>query len=418
MGDTRKKGRMDLARLIHRYLIWQHRWIGLLMTGFLIVVGLTGSLLAYRTEVDRILNPNFYANVQPGSKRLTLGEIAARAEQQEPRIQAWYLYDQTSDSVSVRCVPRKDPQTGKPYAIDFDHMILNPYTGQELGHRSEYQINSVNRQNFTAFLYQLHTSLAAGDKGWAFLGYVALVWTLDCLVGFYLTLPLGFARFLERWKYSWWVKWRASGFRVHFDLHRANGLWLWPLLFIFAWSGVMFNFSPVYSLVTCAVANCYDPGMDFVTSFKGHVTERPKLDWRAAEERGRQLMAQQAELRGFKVVRPAGLALIGNVGIYSYIAQTTLDVRRDTPDTAVFLDADTGEFRQFMMPRPSSGVFIGAFLRGAHFGDLFGSFLYRLLVFIVGVAVAILAYTGVYIWWRKRSVRKMSVIRRTTAAPA
>ena len=418
MCETRTRRRADFAGLTHRYLIWQHRWTGLLMTVFLVVVGLTGSLLAYRTEVDRILNPKFYAKVKPGSKRLTMGEIAARAEQQEPRIQVWYLYDQTADSVSVRCVPRKDVQTGRPYAVDFDHMILDPYTGWELGRRSEYEIKAVNRQNFTAFLYQLHTALAAGDRGWAFLGYVALVWTLDCFVGFYLTLPLGLAQFLRRWKYSWWVKWRASGFRVHFDLHRANGLWLWPLLFIFAWSGVMFNFGAVYSRVTCAVANCHDPGMDFVTAFKGHVTEHPRLDWPTAEARGSQLMAQQAELRGFKVLRPAGIALIGNVGLYSYIAQTTLDVRHDTPDTAIFLDADTGEFRQFMMPRPSSGVFIGAVLRGAHFGDLFGSFLYRLVVFVVGLAVAILAYTGIYIWWRKRAVRRMSNARNTTAAPA
>ena len=30
----------------------------------------------------------------------------------------------------------------------------------------------------------------------------------------------------------------AASYRVNFDLHRAGGLWLWPLLFVFAWSSV------------------------------------------------------------------------------------------------------------------------------------------------------------------------------------
>ena len=32
--------------------VWLHRWAGLAMTGFLIVVGLTGSLLAFWGEIE------------------------------------------------------------------------------------------------------------------------------------------------------------------------------------------------------------------------------------------------------------------------------------------------------------------------------------------------------------------------------
>jgi len=142
MRKSGSKSRRRTAVLLHSYLTWQHRWTGLLMTVFLVVVGITGSLLAYRTDIDRLINPQFFAKRGPGSKRLTMGEIAARAEQIEPRIQVWYLYDQVPDSVSILCVPRKDPKTGKSYAIDFDHIILDPYSGRELGRRSEFDIKS------------------------------------------------------------------------------------------------------------------------------------------------------------------------------------------------------------------------------------------------------------------------------------
>ncbi|MFY9644958.1 MAG: PepSY-associated TM helix domain-containing protein [Terriglobales bacterium] len=375
----------------------------------LLVVGLTGSMLAYKHNIDRILNPQFFAKPQPGAKRLAYGDLAMLAEQIDPRIQVWYFSDETPDSVSIRCVPRKNHATGKAYDVDFDHLILDPYSGQELGRRSEFNISRLTRQNFMPFMYKLHTSLAAGDTGWAVLGYVALVWTIDCCIGFYLTLPLGFGSFLKRWKYAWWVKVSASSFRVNFDLHRANGLWLWPLLFIFAWSGVMFNLSSVYTKVTCATFGCKSMDDDFLESFKGHETERPKLDWRAAEARARQLMSEQAAQHGFTVLRPTGIALIGNVGVYSYSAETSLDLRHDTPDTFLFLDADTGEFVHLFNPNLTTGTWIGVFLKGAHYGDLRGWWLYRFLVFLTGLVIAVLSYTGVYIWWRKRRVRKLSV---------
>jgi len=66
----------------------------------------------------------------------------------------------------------------------------------------------------------------------------------------YLALPVVLDRFLAHWKPSWRMKWPASATRVNFDLHRASGLWLWPLLFVFGWSRVMSNLDQVYRPVT------------------------------------------------------------------------------------------------------------------------------------------------------------------------
>ena len=46
------------------------------------------------------------------------------------------------------------------------------------------------------FIYSLHFKLALGMTGFWIMGIVALVWTLDCFVGFYLTLPAGMQRLL------------------------------------------------------------------------------------------------------------------------------------------------------------------------------------------------------------------------------
>ena len=47
-------------------------------------------------------------------------------------------------------------------------------------------------ENLMPFLYRIHRQLALpGKLGTWILGTVALVWTLDCFVGFFLTLPVG-----------------------------------------------------------------------------------------------------------------------------------------------------------------------------------------------------------------------------------
>jgi uncharacterized iron-regulated membrane protein len=395
--------------MIRHCFVWVHRWTGLLMAGFLVIVGLTGSLLAYRIQIDRLINPQLFAKPpKSGVQRLDLATLAERAEAAAPQARVAYFNDDVPDQVSIRCAPRVNPATGKPYQLDFDHIILNPWTGEELGRRSEYDIQHVRRINLMAFLYDLHTSLAQGNGGVLVLGIVALIWTLDCFVGFYLTLPLGLANFLKRWKLAWWVKWRAKAFRIHFDLHRAGGLWGWPVLFIFAWSSVMFNLRPVYEKVTHSVFD-YRSGLDVFTSLPAHPIENPNLDWHAAQARGEQLMAEQAAIQGFKVTRPSGLAYIDILGVYAYTVQSSRDFRRRSPGTYLFLDGSTGELRYFSLPNGEhTGNTISNWLWALHYGDVYGLRSYRFLVCLIGLLIVLLSVTGVYIWLKKRNWRKLS----------
>ena len=146
--------------------------------------------------------------------------------------------------MEVQFSPRRDPATSAPYNLGFTEFFVDPWNGRELGRRIRGDL-SQGSINLMPFIYSLHWTLALSTPGQSVLGIVALIWTLDCFVGFYLTLPRGSGSFRVRWKYAWQVKWRASAFRVNFDLHRAGRLRVWSLLFIFAWSSVMMNIRPM-----------------------------------------------------------------------------------------------------------------------------------------------------------------------------
>ena len=64
--------------MIRRYFIWQHRWTGLLMASFLFVVGLTGSLLAFNSELERLISPQLFATPRPGVARLNFARRSLR----------------------------------------------------------------------------------------------------------------------------------------------------------------------------------------------------------------------------------------------------------------------------------------------------------------------------------------------------
>jgi uncharacterized iron-regulated membrane protein len=396
--------------MTRRFWVLLHRYAGLTLAGFLFLIGVTGSLLAFDIELERLISPQLFAQPRPDVPPLGLAALAERAEALVPAGRVAYFYV-GPDQVSVVMTPRKDPATGKTAELGFTHLFLDPWSGDELGRRRDGDI-SEGLVNLMPFIYKLHRELALGETGAWVLGIVALVWTLDGFVAFYLTLPVKFRGFWRRWKPSWLIKWPADFFRLNFDLHRAGGLWVWPLLLIFAWSSVLLDLRSVYDWATSAVLDYRSPVQE-VMSLQPHPTDTPRLDWRAAEAAGARLMEEQAASRGFMLGRPVGFGYSPEMGVFFYATESSLAIQKRGWSTTLWLDGDTGELRTLFLP---SGERIGntmtSWLRAFHFADLFDFLPYRIFVCLLGLLVALLSVTGVYIWWRKRNAEKYRRSRR------
>ncbi|HTS59544.1 MAG TPA: PepSY-associated TM helix domain-containing protein [Terriglobales bacterium] len=400
--------------MIRHFFVWLHRWAGLAMAGFLIFVGLTGSLLTFWSDLERLICPQLYAAPRPGVARLDLATVAERAGALVPQCRVAGVEFFQPDQVWVSFEPHHGgPATGHPCNAGFNQLLVDPWTGAELGRRNFGDL-SQGRINLMPFVYQLHSNLKLSMTGYWILGGVALLWTVDCFVGFYLTLPVALDRFWRRWRPSWLIKRRAGFYSFNFLLHRAAGLWLWAALFIFAWSSVMLNLYPVYDRVTGAL-------FDYTWATKQSTAmplrardEPPKLDWRAAQEVGARLMAEQAAIRGFTVERVEGIAFLPDENSYYYDAKTSRDVS-DVQGTALVLDGDTGAFRSLRLATGEhSGNTVTSWLYALHTAEVFG-LPYRIFVCGLGIAIAMLSVTGVYIWWKKRQLRRNAVSRLKSA---
>jgi len=400
-----KRGR---AAAMRRILLPIHRYVGLALVPFLILLGLTGSIIAYDAELERAISPQLFASSRPVDSPLDLAALAQRADTLMPEARLAYIILRP-DTAIARMRPRSHA-SGLSQQIDFDQLFLDPFTGAELGRRREGDL-SQGLINLIPFIYGLHRDLAAGSTGVLILGVTSLVWTADCFLALYLTLPLTLVGFWRRRFRSWRVKRSDNSFRLNFDLHRAGSLWSWPLLVVFAWSGVMMNLTSSYDVVTGSLFD-YQPSWKVIASGSLHPNQNPRMGWSEAERVGARIMSEQAALRGFAVGRPNSLGYVPSLGMYSYGAASGLDVRGRSSDTSIWFDGDSGELRwRFFPTGEHTGNTISSWIWALHFGDVADSLPYRLLVFLLGLWVVGLSVTGVAIWQLKRSARKNQRVR-------
>lgn len=382
------------------------------MAGFLVIVGLTGSVLAFRDDLDVWLNPDLLTVPPrdiPMLDPLTLRDRALRLHP-GAQIGEALLHLNGRRSYEIR-VWLKD--SGATDRLLF--LYLDPYTAERIGERT-WDRDAFGRRGVLFFVYRLHYALAApapfGIVGRYALGAVALIWTIDCFIAFLLTLPASRRKEAKGSGKSWWRRWRSAwlikltgGFyRINFDVHRAFGLWTWAMLLVFAWSGVMFNLDQVYAPVTRALFGLSNGVADL--SLRATPESEPTLSWQAALAKGRVLIAELAARENLELKDEQALSLNREHGVYKLLVHSSRDIGEHA-QTAIFFDADDGSFRLASLPsgdREPAGDKLSRWLRALHTASVFGQPMH-VFVSIMGLLGAVLSISGVYIWWRKQAAR-------------
>lgn len=385
------------------FFVWLHRWTGLVTAAFLIVAGVTGGLLAFYGELNRLLAPEIYAAPSSESAPLEAGSLATMAEAliPEAKVTSVYLgYEAPIAEIAIEPRPQQSD-------FGYDFIYLDRRSGKELG-RLLWGAFPTSRAGVMPFIYQLHATLVAGETGSTIMGLVAVAWTIDCFVAFYLTLPSFAERsrkgFWARWGPAWSLKLSGGLYRINFDLHRASGLWLWPLLLILAWSGVYLNLNDFYNRVTSALFDYQSPysAMDERASHD----ESAPMGWSAAGARARELMAEQAHLSNFTVMREVALNFYDHSGVFEYRVHSSRDIGDKSGLTTIWFDAVTGELKKASLPTGAhGGNTLTTWLVELHKANVFGS-PYKVLVCVTGMMIVALSVTGLVVWWKKWKARR------------
>lgn len=407
---------------MRRAWVLVHRYIGLAIAGFLILAGTTGALISWDEEIDAWLNPNFY-HVASRGPYLEPTELAQRIEAADPR--AWVRrvpldFEEGKPGLFL-IMPRVDPKTERLYDLDYDQVYVDPVTGEEVGRRKWGKFG-LDRPHFVAFLYKLHYTLHLPEMfgidrwGYWLMGGVALIWMIDCFVGFYLTLPSRVGRpsgeaaarrtWWQRWRPAWTIRRDAGRRRFNFDLHRALGLWFWPLLLIIAFTAASQNlftelFRPALKLVSTITPGTYD----VLKQQPLHKPVMPVLSFKQVAE----IAKADAVRRGWE--EPAARIFYDQRYGYYSVSFYFPGQDRGTGGMGMkrtFFDASDG--RLIGQRIPWHGTAADVFMQmqfPVHSGRILG-LPGRILMSVMGVVVAVLAATGVVIWYRNRRARTVA----------
>ncbi len=243
-ADVRSPRRRRPRNPLRRSLIVTHRWLSLVLGLVLLVITTSGAILLYTPEIQRWLNSDAYA--ASGGPTVV-------------------SFQQAADTVAAR-YPDLVPQAviaehGVLRVTDFTSSVtVDPATGAVLGEVHEMPswwgwLENLHECGFTCDDYPGYIpALNAEVPGTGWLGFEDTPVTVGGLI-------LGLAGLLllflavsglvlwwpkpSRWRTSMAVRWRKGRFARDTDLHKVVGMIALPLLLIWGFTGIGFEFGPV-----------------------------------------------------------------------------------------------------------------------------------------------------------------------------
>jgi uncharacterized iron-regulated membrane protein len=368
-----------------------HRYAGLTLAVFLIAAGLTGSIIVFNEELDAALNPELFTARARGPA-LSPGELARRVEAQLPNTHVTLIPLSVPQSESA--LLRVEPKSG---ALDYDQVFADPVSGQVLGMRL-WGAARFARANVMPFLYLLHYTLQIpGVWGILLMGSIACLWAIDSFIGFALTLPRG-KPFWTKWGASWRIKQGARRYRLNLDLHRAGGLWLWLLLLMMAISGVSLNLNEqVFRPLLKQAATLSPSPLELAAKLPPFDPKDKTLGWDDAVASARREAA--AHNLGFTPHYVFYIAAYGAYGVG--FTRWGEDGEAGLGNSYYYVSArDGGIVAGEIMGTGTAGDVFAQAQFALHSGRILGWW-GRIAVCLLGLGIAGLSITGLYIWQRK-----------------
>jgi uncharacterized iron-regulated membrane protein len=360
--DTRFTG--TNSPMLRKILLNIHLVLGLTAAALLVVLGLTGSILAFGDSYDRWLNPSLW-RVAPQGRPLTESSLRSTVEDAFP-------------DDRVRTIDIGDRVSAQVFTLASGAMVfVNPYSGTILGTRQ-------NREGaaFLKTVRKIHTRLGAGYMG---------RWVVDIATIYLLLLiPTGL--------YLWWRKkrltiaWRKSRVRINWDLHSAAGAYAAFFLLVLSVTGFFIGFEGALFWVTrstpqpeaprvrsTAPANAGTPGANLDTVLVAAGREFPKL-------RAARIRLPGAPRDPYVVEEQTPVWTAGAARSMVYVDRYTGGVLR------------VADARQFTRGYRAYRINLAI-----HTGEMMGS-VWQFLELSSGLLLGLVTVTGVVIWVLKKRV--------------
>jgi uncharacterized iron-regulated membrane protein len=346
---------------VRNLLLKLHLWTSLAAAVPLLLVGITGAILVYGEEIDAWLDPHLFY-VAEGPRRLPAQSLLDRVRAAFP------------DEHVLGCAPPTSPDRSFSFNTrSRNYVYVDPYSGGILGVKHL-------EAGFRRKMFLLHSRLMAGEIGHQIVMISTLISVFLVVTGLVL----------------WWklkivgIRWRASWWRVNFDLHSVLGFYSAAVLLVLSLTGVLIGYEGVAypAILRLSAAPPVAPPPQ---STPADAAAPPSLD---------------------DVIDAASRAVPGAQMTFVGLPQKPTDVytvyAKFEEDPAafgrsrIFVDRYSGRVVSVRSTRAAHwGTYLVGIIEPIHFGDIFGAPT-RILACLVSLLVAGQIATGVVIWWKRK----------------
>jgi uncharacterized iron-regulated membrane protein len=359
-----------------------HKWIGLILAILIIPLCLSGAALVWHDALDKALNPQRYALTSKSLGQRPQAYVAAAAAVLAPNERLAALVAKPGEPVVISAVqPLRQPAGGRPARTT---VWVDPGSARVL---DKADANA----GFVRFVHQLHGSLLLPGVGRTIVGWLGVAMLLSSLTGLWLWWPTA-----GSWTRG--LRWRRHR---NFDtnLHHQFGFWIALPLFVLSLTGAWIAFPAFFGTLS---------------------GQKSAVRGGEARFRARPLVAPAQTLD--TVLAAARAQASGAVTSITWPTDqkpqwsVTLKPASGKPATVAVDDAG-GEARIDAGVGEVQGG-LARTMRKIHDGTDMG-LVWQVMIFLGGLLPAVLAITGVIMWWRARGWRgELEDRRRAAAAPA
>ncbi|HKR87404.1 MAG TPA: PepSY-associated TM helix domain-containing protein [Phenylobacterium sp.] len=366
----------SLSARLRRLWLDVHLWIGVGLLVVLAPLGLSGSYLVWHDPIDHALHAERYAT--SGEAQLPVEAYAAAAKAafgQRALLSQIRLPQKPGDPVvALGRIAGAPGPGGRPRTLN---AWIDPPSARVLG------VDEVAR-GFSMTMHRLHGTLLIPDVGRKVVGWLGWAMFASCATGLWLWWPRhgGFLRGL---------RWRRGASQL-FNLHHMLGFWICLPLAVLSLTGVIISFPQTAERL---------------------VGGKPAAPAQRGAQRNALPLADPvtplpAALAAAQAARPADRVATVNWPQAGERPAWRIEFRGKGPAAPqVLVDDRSGRVRPTGAGAggPPQRSPFAVWSRKIHDGTDFG-LAWRTVIFLGGLAPAVLSVTGLIMWLRRRSRRR------------
>ena len=369
-----------------------HLYLGLFAGAVFVLIGLSGSLLAFGSTLDEWLNPELMTvavgnenTIKPLDDIVAVGLKALPADgkildlefPKHPGVPFQLWFEQPSPKSSD---------------LERHQILINPYTGAATGQRLLIDFQRPWRDPLMDFILRFHYSLALGSPGMTIVGFIGLALMFSVLTGLILWWPHP-----GKLRKALTIKRNASSERLNFDLHKTLGFYSAIILLFLLMSGVYLIFP--------------DYGRGLVSIFSP--VEEPWPVYQSTAPNDNKSPISLAEVKAITDARfPEGeyrwiVFPQNKLDVYLVGIREANEVNTKIPYRSLWIDQYSGKILHVRENRTATaGGLFEQWLYPLHSGEAFG-LTGQSIILITGLAPLMLYVTGIIRWLQKLRVRKV-----------